>query len=258
MQYPDNPFTRAIKTGEKQIGLWVSLANDFTAGIVAGSGYDWVVIDMEHSPNDERSVYSQLSIFDNSSTTAIVRPPWNDSVMVKRLLDIGAPGLLFPMVQSVEEAEAAVKACRYPPRGIRGVAGATRATNFGRCTDYFDRVEQEMTIIVQLETRQAIEQAEAIAAVDGVSGVFFGPADIGADLGHLGKPMAEPVWDLILPVAQKLEASGTPTGTLVIDAARSAELLNDCFTFIACGLDSIVLTRGVDQLLADVKSMVKS
>ncbi len=254
MKYPDNPFTRAIRAGEKQIGLWVSMANDTAASIVAGSQYDWVVIDMEHSPNDVRSVMSQLSLFENSSATPIVRPPWNDTVMVKRLLDIGAPGLLFPMVQSVEEAEAAVRATRYPPRGVRGVAGATRATGFGRCTDYFDRVEEEMTIIVQLETKQAIEQAEAIAAVDGVGGVFFGPADIGADLGYLGQPMAEPVWELIMPVARKLAASGTPVGTLVIDAKRSAELLNDCFTFIACGLDSIVLSRGVDQLLADVKS----
>ena len=256
MKHPKNSFTQAIRSGEKQIGLWVSLTSEVSADIVAGSGYDWVVLDMEHSPNEIPSILTQLNVFKNSTATPIVRPAWNDTVVVKRLLDIGSPGLLFPMVQSVEEAEAAVRATRYPPRGVRGVAGATRATSYGRCKDYFDRVEGETTIIVQLETKQAIAQAEEIAAVDGVHGVFFGPADIAADLGLLGKPMSPAVWDLILPVARKLAASGVPCGTLVLDATRAAELLNDCFTFVACGLDSALLAKSVDQLLADVKSKI--
>ncbi len=256
MKHPKNPFTHAIRNGEKQIGLWVSLANPISADIVASSGYDWVLIDMEHSPNEVPTVLSQLNVFENSDATAIVRPAWNDTVMVKRLLDIGSPGLLFPMVQSVEEAEAAVRATRYPPRGVRGVAGATRATRYGRCKDYFERVEEETTIIVQLESKQALDQAEAIAAVDGVNGVFFGPADISADFGLLGTTMSNEVWDYILPIADKLAKSGVPCGTLVLDAAKAAELLNGSFTFVACGLDSILLAKGADQLLADVKSQL--
>jgi len=254
MKHPINPFTHAIRNGEKQIGLWVSMASEISADIVATSGYDWVVIDMEHSPNELPTVLAQLNVFESSDATPIVRPAWNDTVVVKRLLDIGTPGLLFPMVQSVEEAEAAVRATRYPPRGVRGVAGATRATRYGRCKDYFDRVEEETTVIVQLETRQALDQAEAIAAVDGVHGVFFGPADIAADLGLLGKPMSAEVWDLILPIAETLSKSGVPCGTLVLDAAKAAELLNGSFTFVACGLDSALLAKSVDQQLADVKS----
>lgn len=254
MKHPINPFTHAIRNGEKQIGLWVSLASDIPADIVARSGYDWVLIDMEHSPNELPSVLSQLNLFEKSGATAIVRPAWNDTVVVKRLLDIGSPGLLFPMVQSVEEAEAAVRATRYPPRGVRGCAGASRATSYGRCEDYFDRVEEETTIIVQLESKQALDQAEAIAAVDGVHGVFFGPADIAADLGLLGKPMSAEVWDLVLPIAEKLSKNGVPCGTLVLDAAKAAELLNGSFTFVACGVDSVLLAKSVDQLLVDVKS----
>ncbi|MEE9335048.1 MAG: HpcH/HpaI aldolase/citrate lyase family protein [Granulosicoccaceae bacterium] len=254
MKHPVNSFTHAIRNGEKQIGLWVSLASEISADIVASSGYDWVVLDMEHSPNEIPSILTQLNVFDNSGTTAIVRPAWNDTVEVKRLLDIGSPGLLFPMVQSVEEAEAAVRATRYPPLGVRGVAGSTRASRYGRCKDYFDRVEEETTIIVQLETKQAIDQAEAIAAVDGVHGVFFGPSDIAADLGLLGQPMNTEVWDLILPVADKLSKNGVPCGTLVLDSAKAAELLKGSFTFVACGVDSALFTNSVDQLLADVKS----
>ncbi len=208
---------------------------------------------MEHSPNDYFSVLGQLQAFAASDTTAIVRVEWNDTVAVKRLLDLGAPGILFPMIQSVEEAEKAVAATRYPPRGVRGVSGATRATKFGRVTDYTARVEDETTVLLQLETRAAVEQAEAISDVDGVSGIFFGPADIAADIGKLGKPMDPEVWDLIKPAAQKLIAKGVPVGTLVLDPAFASELLNEGFTFVACGTDASLLAKASDHLLATVK-----
>ena len=149
------------------------------------------------------SVLGQLQAYAASDTTAIVRVEWNDTVAVKRLLDLGAPGILFPMIQSVEEAEQAIAATRYPPRGVRGVAGATRATKFGRITDYVARVEDETTVLLQLETLAAVEQAEAIATVDGVNGIFFGPGDIAADIGKVGKPMDPEVWALIKPAAHK-------------------------------------------------------
>ena len=220
---------------------------------MASAGYDWVLVDMEHSPNDLFSVLGQLQAFAAGSSTAIVRPDWNDPVLVKRLLDLGAPGLLFPMIQTVEEAEKAVASTRYPPRGIRGVSGATRANKYGRVTDYMHRIEDETAVLLQLETVAAIGRAEEIATVDGVSGIFFGPADIAADMGRVGKPMDPAVWDVIRPAAQKLIKLGMPVGTLVQDPDFACELFNEGFTFVACGTDTVLLARGADNLLAKVK-----
>lgn len=257
MKLPANPFTQAIASGQKQIGLWISLSSNFSAEIVASSGYDWVLVDMEHSPNDLFSVLGQLQAFASGSSTAIVRPDWNDPVLVKRLLDIGAQGLLFPMIQTVEEAEKAVASTRYPPRGMRGVSGSTRANKFGRVTDYMTRVEDETSVLLQLETLDAIGRAEEIAAVDGVSGIFFGPADIAADMGKVGKPTDPAVWDVIRPAAQKLIARGMPVGTLVQDPDFACELFNEGFTFVACGTDTVLLTRGADSLLAKVREGIE-
>jgi 4-hydroxy-2-oxoheptanedioate aldolase len=253
MKLATNGFTQALAAGDKQIGLWISLCSNFVAEVTAPAGYDWALIDMEHSPNDYFSVLGQLQAFAASDTTAIVRVEWNDTVAVKRLLDLGAPGVLFPMIQSVEEAKNAVAATRYPPHGVRGVSGATRATKFGRVTDYTARVEDETTVLLQLETRAAVEKAEAISDVEGVSGIFFGPADIAADIGKLGRPMDAEVWELIKPAAQKLIAKGVPVGTLVLDPAFATELLNEGFTFVACGTDASLLAKASDQLLATVK-----
>jgi 4-hydroxy-2-oxoheptanedioate aldolase len=253
MNLPNNTFTHAIAEGKQQIGLWVGLTSNFAANVVAPSGYDWVVVDMEHSPNSITSILGQLQVFEASSTTAIVRPEWNDPVLVKRLLDLGAPGLLFPMVQSVEEAELAVSSTRYPPRGIRGVSGSMRGNKYGRITDYNDRIEDETTVIIQLETTEAISHAEEIASVDGVNGIFFGPADIAANMGMLGKPNDPAVWDVIMPAAKKLMAMGMPVGTLVMDVDFAAKLMNEGFTFVACGTDASILANGSDALLATMK-----
>ena len=253
MKLPVNRFLHAIRRGEKQIGLWCCLSSGFSAEVIAGAAYDWVLVDMEHSPNDLTSVMNQLQVFASSESTALVRPQWNDPVLVKRLLDTGAPGLLFPMVQNAEEARAAVVATRYPPRGIRGVSGSTRANSFGRVSDYFQRVEEETAVIVQLETQQALEHAEEIAAVDGISAVFFGPADLAADVDRLGQPMCNEVWSMIMPVAKKLIEKGMPVGTLVLDSKFAAGLLNEGFSFVACGTDTSILAAGADSLLADVK-----
>jgi len=253
-----NPFTESLANGQKQIGLWVSLSHNFAAEVVAGSGFDWVLLDMEHSPGSIQSILGQLQVFAASGTTAIVRPEANDPVLVKRLLDLGAEGLLFPMIQSVDEAKAAVSATCYPPRGIRGVSGSTRANAFGRKTDYFQHIEDQTAVLLQLETKLALERAEDIAAVDGVTGVFFGPADIAADIGKLGQPMCDEVWELILPIAKKLIRQGVPVGTLVLDAGFAAKLLSDGFTFVACGSDTALLARGADNLLASVNDALKN
>lgn len=257
MKLEQNRFLHGLNAGEKQVGIWISLASNFAAEVVAHAGFDWALIDMEHSPNDYFSTLGQLQAFAATDTTAIVRVEWNDAVAVKRLLDLGAQGLLFPMIQSVEEAERAVAATRYPPRGVRGVSGATRATKFGRISDYSSRVDVETAVLVQLESRSAIEQAEKIAAVDGVSGVFFGPADIAADIGKLGQPMAPEVWDLIMPAANALIAKGVPVGTLVSDTDFGIKLLNDGFSFVACGLDTVLLARASDALIAKVRDGIR-
>lgn len=253
MKYPTNSFTQALKNDQKQIGLWISLRNNFAAGVVSTSGYDWLLVDMEHNPNDLSTVLTQLDAIAAGGSSAIVRPPWNDTVQVKRLLDIGAPGLLFPMIQSVEEAKKAVAATRYPPRGVRGVTGTSRANAFGRIKDYYQRVEEETAVLIQLETRSAVENAVSIASVDGVTGVFFGPADIAADIGKLGQPLCDEVWELIMPAAKALMEKGIPVGTLVADADFAARLFEEGFSFVACGSDLGLLINGADNLLASVK-----
>jgi 4-hydroxy-2-oxoheptanedioate aldolase len=253
MILPSNPFTHALHDGRKQIGLWLSLSDGFAAQAVAQSGFDWLLLDMEHSPNDLQNVMAQLEALKDSTATAIVRPDWNDTVKVKRLLDMGAPGLLFPMIQTVAEAEQAVAATRYPPRGVRGVGATTRANGFGRYSDYFDRVEDETTVLLQIETRSALALATDIAAVDGVSGIFFGPADIAADMGLLGQPLHPDVWEAIMPVAKALMARGMPVGTLVPDPAVAAQLLKDGFTFVACGSDLGLLVKSADALNARMR-----
>jgi 4-hydroxy-2-oxoheptanedioate aldolase len=240
MKLGANAFLAGLRAGRQQLGIWVTLASPFVAEVVASAGYDWAMIDMEHSPNDLMSTLGQMQAFARYPTTAMVRPEWNDAVLVKRLLDAGAPGLLFPMVQSVDEAKKAVAACRYPPRGVRGVSSSTRANGFGRIEDYFARIEEETAILVQVETRAAVAIASEIGAVDGVDGVFFGPADIAADIGHLGQPLHADVWALILPAAKKLIAAGVPVGTLVTDPVFAKNLLDQGFSFVACAFGAWV------------------
>lgn len=253
MKLPTNTFRAALKAGKPQVGFWISLAHNFAAEIVATSGYDWLLVDMEHAPGDVLTVIGQLQAIAPHGSSAVVRPPWNDTVMVKRLLDSGAPGLMFPMVQSVEEAKAAVAATRYPPHGVRGVAGSIRATQFGRIADYHAQAAEEIAVIVQVETRAAVAQAVQIGSVEGVDGVFFGPADIAADMGLLGQHMSKPVWDVIRAAARELMDAGIPVGTLSTDVAFAAELMNEGFNFVACGLDTDVLAKGTDQVLAQMR-----
>ncbi len=148
MKLTPNPFAAALNSGQKQIGFWISLCSNVAAEVIAHAGFDWALIDMEHAPNDYLSVLGQLQVFAGSDTTALVRVEWNDTVAVKRLLDLGVQGLLFPMIQSVEEAKKAVVATRYPPKGVRGVSGTTRATKFGRVTDYYTEVENQTAILI--------------------------------------------------------------------------------------------------------------
>src|SRR5258708_21131920 len=180
MNLPVNDFKRAILAGRQQIGLWVSLANAYCAEIVGGAGLDWLVIDGEHSPNDPPSVLPQLQAVAPYPSEPVVRPAWNDTVLIKRYLDIGARSLLIPYVQDAAEAAAAVAAIRYPPKGLRGVAGMTRASRYGRIAGSVKRADARPWLLGQVATRPGLDHLEAIAKGDGVDGVFIRPSDLAA------------------------------------------------------------------------------
>src|SRR5438445_4661422 len=160
---PINPFKQALREGRPQIGLWNSLCSNLAVEVIAGAGFDWILIDTEHAPNELPMVFSYLQAMAGGTATPIVRPAWNDLVLMKRLLDVGVQNLLVPYVQTAEEARAAVAATRYPPEGIRGVAVTHRADRFGRVKDYFQRANEEICLLVQIETRLALKNLEAIA-----------------------------------------------------------------------------------------------
>lgn len=253
MKFPINSFKQAISNGQRQIGLWSCLCSNLTADVIGTAGYDWIVIDMEHTVNDLPAVLGQLQALEVGDTTPVVRVPWNEPVIVKRLLDLGAFTLLFPMVQSAEEATAAVAATRYPPKGIRGVALGQRASRFGRVEDYAERVEQEICVLVQIETRRGLANVAEIAAVDGIDGVFFGPADLSADMGLFGKPGHPDVTAAILEGAKKVKELDKPTGILIGNETQAIGWLDAGFEFVACGSDIAILARGAEALLARVK-----
>lgn len=253
MKTPVNAFKANILSGVPQVGFWSSLCSNIVADVLSTAGFDWVLIDMEHSPNDLRDVLSQLQVLSHTATTAIVRPPWNEPVLVKRLLDMGAGSLLFPMVQTPEEAKLAVRSTRYPPRGIRGVSLLQRASRYGAATDYIARGEQEVCVLVQAETRSAMALAGEIAAVEGVDGVFFGPADISADMGLLGQPNHPDVVAAIRAAAARVMAAGKPAGILVGNAELANGWLDQGFLFVAAGTDLGLLSGSTRALRAALR-----
>jgi 4-hydroxy-2-oxoheptanedioate aldolase len=253
MDMPPNAFKHAIRAGRAQIGLWVSLASPYSIEIVAGSGFDWLLIDGEHSPNDPPLVLSQLQAAAPYPVSCIVRPAWNDKVLIKRYLDIGAQTFLVPYVQTAEEAEAAVAAVRFPTRGVRGVAGVTRASRYGRVADYARRAETEICMLLQIETRQGLDNLEAIAGTDGVDGVFIGPADLAAGLGHLGDVQHADVQAAIKDAIARIRACGKPAGILATDEASTRRYIEWGTTFTAVGLDAMVLARETEKLAKTYK-----
>lgn len=253
MELPANAFKHAIVAREKQIGLWSTLASNLVTEALGYAGFDWILIDTEHSPNELPNVMSQLQALQGGTATPIVRPAWNDAVLVKRLLDVGAHSLLFPFVQTVEEAEAAVKATRYPPDGVRGVSITQRANAYGRIKDYHATIAGETCVLVQLETRDALARAAAIAAVDGVDGVFIGPADLSADMGHLGTLGHPEVKSAIFRALEDITGAGKPAGILTANEDDARAYLEAGFTFVAVGTDLGLLTKGADALCARFK-----
>jgi 4-hydroxy-2-oxoheptanedioate aldolase len=253
MDMPLNPFKRAIQAGQLQIGLWSSLSSHVSVEVIAGSGFDWLLLDTEHSPNELPMVHSQLQAAVGGTAHPVVRPPWNDTVVIKRFLDIGVQSFLVPYVQNEAEARAAVAATRYPPKGVRGVATASRASRFGRVKDYFAKAEEELCVIVQLESRQALSNLEAIAAVEGVDGLFIGPSDLAADFGRLGNPGHPEVQAAIEDAVRRIQACGKAAGFLTGDEQQARRYIELGCTVAAVGADIGLLARGAEQLAARFK-----
>ncbi|WP_019101023.1 4-hydroxy-2-oxoheptanedioate aldolase [Chromobacterium haemolyticum] len=255
MQLPANPFKAALRDGRSQIGLWLGLASPYSAELLAGAGFDWLLIDGEHAPNELNDVLLQLQAIAPYPCHPIVRAASNDPVRIKRLLDIGAQTLMLPMVQSADEAARAVAATRYPPRGIRGVGSAlARASRWNRVPDYLTRADSEICVLVQVETRQALAALEGIAATDGVDGVFIGPADLAADMGHPGRPDHPDVRAAMDDAIRRIRAQGKAAGILMADEAEARRLLELGARFVAVGVDTTLLARRAEALAAAFRS----
>lgn len=241
MDLPKNRFKAALRAGERQIGLWHTFASPDVAELMATCGYDWILMDTEHSPVGPAEALAFLRAVAPYPVTGVVRPGWNDAVEIKKLLDAGAQTLLIPYVQTPDEARAAVAAVTYPPSGIRGVAGVTRATRYGAIANYAERANDEICLLVQVETRDALAQIEEIASVDGVDGVFIGPADLAASFGYPGQPSHPEVKAAILDGFAKLKKLGVPGGILSRDDTLLRASAEAGAQFIAVEIDATMI-----------------
>ncbi|HSF91969.1 MAG TPA: aldolase/citrate lyase family protein [Paracoccaceae bacterium] len=247
MDLPKNMFKAALRDGHTQIGIWSSLSDPNVAELLAGCGYDWMMIDTEHSPIGPPEVIAFLRTVAPYPVTAVVRPGWNNPVEIKKLLDAGAQTLLIPYVQSAAEAQAAVAAVTYPPKGIRGVSGTTRATRYGVIAEYAKRANEEICLLVQVETREALSQLQDIALVAGVDGVFFGPADLAASFGYPGEPSHPEVKTAILEGIRLLRSLGVPAGILSLDQEFLRDAKDAGAQFVAVDIDSSLLRRAARE-----------
>ena len=253
MDLPKNHFKARLRAGQQQIGLWNSITGPMVSEALAGTGFDWLVIDTEHSPTDVPDTLAMMQAMAPYPVSPVVRPASNDAVLIKRLLDLGAQTLMVPYVQNAAEAQAAVAAMRYPPRGIRGVAGMTRAGRFGAVENYTARAEQELCLIVQVETAEALGQIEGIAAVDGVDALFIGPSDLAASMGHPGATDHPAVVAAIEDAITRIVAAGKPAGILTLDAGFARRCMAWGTTFTAVGMDIHILVQAARRLAADFR-----
>ncbi len=245
-----NQFRQDLLAGKPLIGCWLSLASAITTEVVGGAGFDWLLLDAEHAPNDVLTLIPQLMALKDSASAPVVRPPWNDTVVIKRLLDAGFFNFLIPFVESAEQARVAVAATRYPPQGVRGVSVSQRGNRYGANAEYFSTVNGQIALMVQIESRAGVAAAAEIAAVDGVDGLFIGPSDLAAGLGHFGQSNHPEVQTAIASVLDAARAAGKPTGILAPVEADARRYLAQGLNFVAVGSD-LGLLRTQSQALAD-------
>ena len=245
-----NSFRRRLLAGETLIGCWCSLANPITTEVLGVAGFDWLLLDGEHSPNDMGTFIPQLMALKDSPSAPVVRPSWNDAVEIKRLLDAGFYNFLVPFVESAEDARRAVAATRYPPAGIRGVSVSQRSNRYGSVAGYFQGINEQVCVMVQVESRQGLAAAAEIAAVNGVDGIFVGPSDLAAALGHLGDsnhPVTQAAIEQIFDVAR---VAGKASGILAPAEADARRYLQMGARFVAVGSD-LGTFRSATQALRD-------
>ncbi len=248
----ENPFKQALAAGRVQIGLWTSFADAYAVEIVASADYDWLLIDAEHGPNDLRRVLGQLQTVAAYPTHPVVRLPTDDPVLIKQYLDIGAQSLLIPMVEGHEQARRLVAATRYAPHGMRGVASA-RASRWGGISDYYQRAGDNVCLLVQVETVKGLESLDDILDVQGVDGVFIGPSDLAASLGHLGDPGHPEVVASITMAIERIVRSGKAAGILTADDALARTYIEQGVMFCAVGIDTMMLAQAARALARKFK-----
>jgi len=260
MQTPLNTFKKAMHDGQAQIGLWVGLADGYAAEILAGVGYDWLLLDGEHAPNDVRSVLAQLQAMSSAwaalphRTQPMVRLPVGQTSLIKQYLDIGAQTLLIPMVDTAEQAAQLAQAMRYPPEGIRGMGSAlARASRWQAHPNYIHEANAQACLLVQAETVEAMKNLDAIAATPGVDGVFIGPADLSASMGLPGQPNHPDVQAAIADGVARILKAGKAPGILATTEEQARKWLDAGVLFVAVGVDTMVLTAAAKALLARYK-----
>lgn len=255
MPAPKNPFKQALAEGRRQIGCWMSFAEPSVAEIMGTCGFDWLVVDGEHAPNDIRSIRDQLTALAASPSHPVVRVPVGEDWIIKQVLDAGAQTVLVPIVESADQARQLVRACRYPPGGVRGVgATAARATMFGSVSDYIQTADQEICLLVQVENRAGIAALDKILTVDGVDGVFIGPADLSTDMGFQGNSAAPEVRAVIADAIERIQAAGKAPGILGTADEATQAYLDMGAQFVAVGLDVMLLANTARRLSAQWKS----
>ncbi|MGV1917415.1 HpcH/HpaI aldolase/citrate lyase family protein [uncultured Agrobacterium sp.] len=254
MRAAENRFKNAIHRGEPQIGLWLDMGEAIAAEIAGTAGFDWLVIDGEHGPNDLRSIIDQLRALETSSAEPVVRVPMGESWIIKQMLDAGARTLLVPMVDSAAQAKSLVSAMHYPPRGIRGMgAVVARASAFGSIPDYNQTASDSVCLLIQAETRAAIADLDNILEVEGVDGIFIGPADLAADMGYLGKIDEPEVQSVIEGAIRKIVAAGKAAGILTFNESYNKRYLELGASFVAVGADVFEFSNVLKKLAARYK-----
>ena len=248
------PFKTQLQQDRALIGLWQALTSNYSAEICARQGFDWLLLDAEHSPNDLQNMLSQAQAIAAFDCEVIARVPFGEPVVIKQYLDLGLHTLLVPMVETAEQAAQLVRACRYPPHGIRGVSSATsRGANFGGNPDYLRDANDLVTLIVQIESVKGLENIDSIAAVEGVDAMFVGPADLAASMGHLSNPHHAEVKEAIASAKAAMDRAGKPAGIFALDAEHARECIAAGFRFVSVGTDIGLLIAGARGVLASVR-----
>ncbi len=241
-----NPFRHLLKAAGARapVGTWILSASPIVAEAIGHAGFDWGVVDMEHAPLDVSGLVGMLQALASTKMVPVVRVPWNDAVTVKRVLDAGAQTVMFPFVQTADEARRAVASTRYPPEGVRGMVGMSRATRFGTLTRYVADANRCVGVIVQLETPAALDALPAIAEVPGVDALFIGPADLSAAMGYPGRADHPAVLERMAEAAERCKRLGRPIGTIGDTPAAVVQYRAAGFDFVAVGSDLGLLMRG--------------